>query len=183
YEDYETIVDEYRLETISDISKIKKSKTTNFSINAHSPHISLDISKNSASLYISNEDDLKLLGMFSKIDGIISKRISLLSVFTIPWIQYPVQLILWIIFWKLPIERFTIPESLFKASFLILIAIWILGGFWFNLRKYGLIYLSDSHSKLNFFQRNKDKIILLIIGAILGIGGTVVANWLYNKFF
>ncbi len=38
YEDYEIIVDEYRLENISDKSKIKKRETTNFSIQA-SPYI------------------------------------------------------------------------------------------------------------------------------------------------
>ncbi|GAG74915.1 unnamed protein product [marine sediment metagenome] len=188
YEDYEIIIDEYRLENISDISKIKKRETTNFSIKAHFPYIHLDISKDSASLHISDEDDLKLLGMFSKIDEILSKRISLLSVFTIPWIYFSVQLILWIIFWGFPIERFNIPKLLFMGSFLILIVIWVLGSFWLKFKKHSLIYLSeDSHSKLNFFQRNKDKIIIsiisAIIGAIIGIGGTIVANWLYNKLF
>lgn len=183
YKDYEIIVDEYKLDNISEISKIKKRETTDFSISAYPPYISLDISKKSAKLYISDEDDLKLCGIFSKIDNILRKRISLFSVFTIPWIFYPVQIILLIILWVVPIKRFNIPKS-FMLSFFIFVVIWNFGAFWFKLIKHSLIYLlEDSHSKLNFFQRNKDKVIISIISAIIGIGGTIVANWLYNKIF
>lgn len=182
YKDFEIKADVYKLEDISELSKINKQEIKNFSINTYTPYISLDISESSVSLYIEDKDNLKLRGIFSKIDAILNRRISFLRILTSYWMQIPFHVIIWLNLYLFPKEYYKTIRILLVILTLALLIIWFLWRQSISLKKHSLIYLFNSQSKIGFFKRNKDKILLSIFSAVVGSILTVGLTWLIKLF-
>lgn len=182
---------EYKLETAKyEYEKVdlipKDSGVVNeFHIRTYSPVIFIDFSRNSARIY-AEEDDLITIGAFEKILKILKNRerkISLWSSKVALWVA-PILFGL-----SIPqiIELGEIKsEKLWIAlSVAVLAAICWIVSFRRILYKFSVINLFFSNEKPNFFRRNKDQIILLIIGASLGaiLGAilTVLIQGVYQK--
>jgi|GEM_PF-5630443 len=168
----EIIADEYKLNNISEIDNINKKEITNIKFTMHEEakniYMYLELSERKATIFSRDDDDLYVLGIISKIDSILSKRINKkLDLLASNWIVLP-SILVYIIarysieFMEIKIQ--TIIFSLFSFILYIALAIW---GYKVKTKKYSLIYLFDSPAP-GFIERNKDNIILSIISAILG---------------
>ena len=126
------------------------------------------MSKYSADIYVYNNEDIKALGVLSKIATILSKRENkILNILVSNWMLLLFNGLIWFVLWFFPInENKILTPTMF-------IFIFLMGLFWFIwdikiiANKYSLIYLYDSKAP-GFFERNRDNIILLIIGAVAG---------------
>jgi len=198
FEGYKIEAGGYELDDISELSKINKREISNFSISAHAPYtsdeghliprppyISLNISKISIKLYISDKDNIKLSGIFSKIDAILTKRRSFLRILASKWMQIPFLLMHVLTLWFYP-DEYKIQKVLLIISIAILAVLWFLWAYNTDKKRHGLIYLLNSHSKISFLKRNRDKIFLIIIGAVVGGVLTflieLLTKWLIELF-
>lgn len=176
-EEYKLETEEFEYQELKEISEDTE-PMNKFHIQTDSPYISIDFSNYDARLY-ADSDDLKTIGALKKIEEIISRRerktlwrISNLSMWSIVLI-YLLQL-LPIMFPKIGFKLFFI----LLLTFIIMVILWLFIGFR-SLNNFSLIEFAYSKSKSNFFTRNKDQIILIIFGAIIGSLVTII----FQKIF
>jgi hypothetical protein len=206
HKDAEIIIDEYKVEDISEIDKVPKQKTTKFYIQFfqkyrdenpyRSEMLTLDLTNDNASLRVSNENDTYLRGIASQIDSILSRRErrTINFLFSTPIIVLITSLIL------LPAATilglpwsFSKQTSLAISLTLIIILIIILAILWLiwavnkKFKKYVVIYLISSNERSRFFSRNRDEIPKMVLSALIGsvvtilIGGiSFLINWLVH---
>jgi hypothetical protein len=167
FEEYEIVADEYKLNDISEIVRIGKQKTSYFRISANNPFMSLQISAISARLEFLDEDDIRLCGIASKIDSILTRRRSLLRILDSKWAQLPWYIVLFLTFVFFPLE-YKVRVKLLPITLIVLYSLWLFLGYRVSTKKHSLIYLYDSYSRLGFFRRNKDQILLVVFGAVIG---------------
>lgn len=180
---------EYKLESqnfeYTNIKEIPKDldAINEFHIQAYPPYISIDFNTNGARIY-AGDDDIKTMGGIKKIADIISKRerkhlwhLSRLANWFAPiliWI--PVYLVMFV-------DEETVKPNkilIFSSVLLSLIGIiWFIVGFRLKLYNFSLIEFTYKKEKLNFFMRNRDRIIVGIIIAIV----SVLLTLLFQKIF
>lgn len=163
YEKFEIIADRFKLNDFSEVDEIKKNVITNFSINAYDPYLSLELSNSRATLYISDEENIKLRGLDSKINDILSKRKSLLRFFVIPWVigclaGWNFKFIMTLLF----VRKMILQPLMIILAFIL----WWTCGMHLEFRQHSLIYLKDSQG---FLERNKDQLIVGLILAIFAV--------------
>ena len=166
YPEIEIVADGFKLDDFSELSKINKQEIFDFEISAHNPFLSVDFSRNSARIYLSDEDDIKLRGLADKIADILSERKSYLRFFANPWTPNLICLIGFILIFSLSKEVKT-PLYLFPF-YILFIGLWYFWGIKIATKKHSLIYLYDYSSAPSFFKRNKDRILLAILSAAIG---------------
>jgi hypothetical protein len=92
FTEIDIVADTYELTGIAEIDNIKKPKITNFSVKHYHQYdqekpfrgelLSLDLTHNSARLYLSNDADTYLRGVAAQIDTLLSRKKSVLSIMT-----------------------------------------------------------------------------------------------------
>lgn len=169
-------LDEYKLDDVSDIEKIKKEQTTNFLISAklNSEDISLQFFKKGLLLNFSDENNVIFRGVAHKINEILLKRkktsksasiiilpiiLTLLLVFIIQYLNN---------FYLLMFLAILIPLSMFMSEDII-------------ERKESMIYLTNSKNQISFFEKYKDQIFVGIICAFSGGILVFLISLLYNS--
>jgi len=175
--EYKLETEEFEYQEFKEISEDTET-TSEFHIQTHSPYISIDFSNHSARLY-ADSDDLKTIGALKKIEEIIFRRerktlwrISNLSMWSIVLIYLP-QL--------LSIMSPKIGSKLvfiLLLTFIVMVILWFFIGFR-SLNNFSLIEFAYSKNKPNFFTRNKDQIILIIFGTIIGALVTIIFQKIY----
>jgi|SRR3989344_1813632 len=170
---------EYKLESESfEYTSIKEisgdtGSTNHFYIKTYSPYISIDFSKSYARVY-TDEDDLKTIGAFKKILAIISKRErKTLWIFS-KLANYLAPSLLTFTVILPRSAQISQNMSLFLVSTSLLM-VWIIFGFWTDIKKYSIIEFVNRKNKSNFFYRNKDQIgVNILVGIVFLLLGYFV---------
>jgi hypothetical protein len=189
YPKIEIVADGFKLDDISELSKIDKQEIVEFSISAYDEKffgnsISVDFSKDSTTVHLDDEDDIKARGLATQIGDILSNRKSYLRFFTnfgIGLPLYSVFLILILSFFK----GSSTERGLLLLANILLFVVWLFLGLRLDMKKHSLIYLYDNSSASGFFKRKKDDILLSVIsaliGALIGSSMTLGIQWLVKK--
>lgn len=173
-ESVEIYIDEYKLDDISEIKDIGKQEVSYFHITS-TLQAYLTLSSKSANFVLINEDDLKLRGLETKIEQILAKRKSAWNILNSPWLYIPYIIItVCVIIWWLSSLTFLSLSLTFLAS---IVGVMILGFFplcisyllkYIDSNKHCVIFLCNSEERSNFFKRNKDRLIIGLVIAIIG---------------
>lgn len=172
----------YEYESIDEIPN-DTSSANEFSIKTYHPYIDLEFNKYNSRLYAGG-DDLKMTGAIKKVEEIIQNK---------------ERKVLWffsqIAFWIAPylfIGPLIVLVGLIKKGaafhmigFLLLLslssAIWLWISYYNRLKTFSIIEFINKKDRHNFFTRNKDQIILLVMGAIVGAIATVIIQNIFVK--
>jgi len=169
-------------ESLEEISEYRGSVITNISITGRKkedlPYIQISFSCDNIALILHGEDE-KLTILWHEFKGFLKSKFQWHQFILNPWIWLFVLLgspaiLVWSMVFGAPTE-FVIPTYfifLGCASVPLLIS--------YLLRQYyPLLYLDRRHKIMNFWQRNRDNIFLLIIGGLLG----ATIKWLLDRLF
>ena len=180
FKDVKIIVEDYRLENVKELDTIKKDKINNFEVSTHdNGYIDIKTEFNSVKIYISNDDDILLQGIYIKLDEILKKRKSIiLHVFSSP-ITIGFYLAPILIF----IGLFPFKQKLWEGLILlILIIMIILICIYFGLKQESYVYMHESSSHINLFEKNRDLIVGITVGIVTTVFGGVILYIILNSF-
>lgn len=159
--------DEFELDNIEEILKIKKDYFTNLKIYAHKPYVSLDFSNNSIRLFISDDTPLQR-GLYEKLNTILQTKE---RIFLSKFIYFIDYMLLPIIFGF----SFLIDNIIFRTIIQVVSAVWWIFGFIYNFKLTSKIIPFRKLEIPNYFQRNKDNIINgLFLSLVSGIIGYLI---------
>jgi len=161
---------EYEFENIDDISKLENKTIHYLIMQINEPHIKLEFANSSISFYAS-KDDFYTRGIASKIKEVFAKRERPLM-----WLFNPkvtggiIGTSIALYFLKkeiLPLRYIPLIEL---VSYLLFVFGLLFG--WYSMKidfnRYATIHLENFKSKISFWQKNKDAILLAILSAIFG---------------
>ena len=167
---FETIDFEY--ETVQEISR--DTETVNdFRIDVRDPDIQLNFTNSSAEIYASN-DDIKTRGIVGKIIDIISKRER-------KYLWYFWKLTDWLplVFIFSTLLLLLQNLRLFFLFFFFVVSIACVIAVYRSLHSFSIIEFDYKKNRVNYFVRNKDQIILLLIGTVFGVVVSKIVEWLF----
>lgn len=176
YEKIKIVADGYQLNDISEIDNIKKQEITDLEISCggyslesgYYTGLILSFSQDSAYISVYNDEDVKALGVASKIDTILSRRENkILNLLVSYWMFLVFNVIIWLVIWLFPSNENEILKPALLIFILLIVLFWMIWNWKVDTKKYSLIYLYDSKAP-GFFKRNRDNIILVIISAVAG---------------
>lgn len=175
YKDYNIETTEYELESLHEVKDLKEDKIDSLTFKSLKPYISLKFAYNGTTL-VCEEDDTKSVGILSKIKAILDKRTLSIKFVDNNWFGILLISGIFILLFLAMLSGKTMliskeyTYSLFISTFTYL-GVVVLIAFLMDLvtnRKHTLIYISYKKERPNFFVRNKDGFILVLIGALLG---------------
>jgi len=184
---YKLETEELEFENLSEIPK-NLSMTRNFYISVkNDSDLNVYFHQCCADISATYYDDAKTFGLFNKIVEIISKRErkllywwSELNPFMVGLLFISAQISVELLVHKK--QKNAIFGCLAIAIvFLAFICCWFVG-YYIHTRKFSIIEFVHKKEKPNFFKRNKDSIIIVIIGAILGSLFTLIAEFIIKLF-
>lgn len=183
-------LDEYRISNASEIEEIRKEKekTYHFRIGANeNGPIYLNLSKKENILFIADKDNLELLGIFHKLDDILSKRVpqtlEALDSYWVPCI-FALAILGSIIYMiSFPQHVITLFGITMGLGFLITISLVLIFVcifviiLYYTFKKAIIIYLFHSDLNRGFFGRNKDQLFWSLFSAAIGlVGGFLIGK-------
>lgn len=174
---FEIVADGFELDDLSELNKLKKQEIVDFKIESHNPYFSVEFSGYSASIYLSDQDDIGQRGLADKIGEILSRRKSPLRFFATPWVYFPIGLIY---LSSLFLIKDDTARWIIFLGYILFVILWGIWGFRIDTKKHSVIYLYDP-SVPGFFKRNKDTILVSLIGAVAGSVITLIMTWLIKK--
>lgn len=161
----------YEYESIEELTThLSQQKIKNIELSVHDPLVYLDINRSSNRLYSSANCDSSI-AVFHNINDILSKCQPKMS-----WL-YNDKLLIFISILGVLLSPFVakIPEN-----YISIVSVWFLLYCYYIFRviffRPSKILLINRHTQKNFFQRNKDKLILSLITVILTILGTLLVQ-------
>lgn len=164
----------YECDNLDEIQSNYGDKINSIEITARNPYISLRIGGNTMNssgnwLYIDKEDDVSLSAFF-KIKEILLSRKSILPILFSPFVGISAYVLL--------LAPMILPNKIInlflhtgfeRILFAFVLLIIMFSSFFFNNGFFSSITLLKRHEHKNFFSRNQDQILLVIIGWILGL--------------
>jgi hypothetical protein len=177
--------EDYKFDSIEELkTHFKRAQINELHVKSSTPYITMDFTRMWTRIYVSSSD-ISNAGVFYRLDQIISNRNRKLKwrySFYFLWI---VNILLWIIN-GVPFGPKLIPVNPYLSISIDTLAfMWLIWFFFIKFRRHSVIVLTHKNSEAPFLQRNKDNLILAIIsallGAILGIGGTLILNQIQSK--
>ena len=152
--------------------------TSFLSIKSYKPYLSIELNKDNASLYAS-ENTLVVAGAFNELASVLKNRQRVywhIIMKSFPLYSIPFAILTWIV------PRNFIHQSPFPLIWAVLLLLYIYGSFFSfkaTTRHYTVVEFVNESARPNFMERNKDQIsvglITGIIGAIVGVGLTIIA--------
>lgn len=184
FKKYEIETKEYVYENINEI-KEDLVDVNELSIRAGYFYFWLNFNKGFADLEI-NDDTIKAKGLFKKVDEVISKRerkilwffsnLGVYAFFTLTVIY----LVIYILFKFSILNKSTF--LIISIIILIIYIIWVPISFWLKFNKYSKIQFSKISDKKNFFIKNKDIIIKILVPIISGVAGAIISSLITIHF-
>ncbi|MBP6860286.1 MAG: hypothetical protein KBC38_01845 [Candidatus Pacebacteria bacterium] len=156
---------EHKYESIEELARKRDGEILNsLKISAGSPYISLELEAYIASIYSASSQGIAA-GIYYRTSQVLHRRLRR------PSVAYSYVLIM------LTNLSFVI-ASLFTTSALLKIGsglsfLWILWVAYIQMFRHSTVILYEKYKQKNFFSRNKDQIILLLIGAVLSAAITI----------
>ena len=161
----------YELENFEELKNLQKDEIHDLKFTCKSPYLSIDFSSNSARVYC-GKGDIASEGIVSRIYNILKhsqiKRLNLLDHW---WIGFFVGLPLTVGIVITNIDVVLIGALLILIQFVILAY-----EYQISVNKYSTLILKSKKEKTSFWKRNKDQVILLLVGAFLGAIITIILN-------
>ncbi|MFZ2098396.1 MAG: hypothetical protein WAV05_17325 [Anaerolineales bacterium] len=161
----------YRLSSIDEISQLSKDTTHDIQFSTNKPYIRIRLTAYSGDIYI-GKGDVEAEGIASLIENILLKGKTYQPLLhNNPWLSFlpVIPLIVGIIMRNIFI--IILGSVLFIAS-----VVWLSVETHFSVTRYNIIIFHSRKNTLNFWKRNKDQIIMLIVGAVIGIAATVLGS-------
>ena len=176
--DYSIETREFKYGSINDIPDSTKN-TSCFRIIMDKPNIFLYLDRWAANLS-SNEGDLKVFGAVSKIAEIIAKRERK--------VLYYSQILFFLVFILILLfptrlfvhDNIRLLEINYTSAFVGVICLALI--FKQNLKNFSIVEFKGKKDRPNFLSRKKDDIIMLFIGAIIGLSIPVLYNFIIGLF-
>lgn len=177
----EVSFDDYEVESFEDIPENHK-PTDNFSIQTHSPYISIDIGRWSSVVYVANYDNLTIRGGVEKIKAILIKRArrrvsKLRKALSISSSIVAILLTLFLV-------TAAVLRDIIDLVFIVLIFLLIILFVYVSIRLFptrSIVEFSFESKKKGFWQRNKDQIILIVISAAVGAIITLTLTYFFRN--
>lgn len=174
--------EEYKYEKLSDLKEDEKyTKIKSFRIQSIRPYVSVYFKKNGAHLY-TELDDIESTGLFNKLNDIIAKRQKrpsfLYSLYTIWAINILYVAVSLLNFYSTGSKT---ERIILHFLFLVIFATLVGYIFYQRMKRFSTIYLFKKESQPSFFTRNKDQIVLVLVGAVVGALLTALAEYYLNK--
>lgn len=173
--------EEYEFDSIEELkTHYKTAQLYELEVSTRSPYVSLDLDRKSAFVYAASSE-ANSAGAFYRLEQIISRRL-----LKPRWIySLPLVLVLTSIGTFVQYHFSNRINYYVSLSIAILLMIWGIFACYVALRRHSVIVLIHRNSEEPFFQRNKDNLTLAIIsallGAILGVAGTLIGGYFQNK--
>jgi len=164
--------DQYSYDSFDElISNSKEKEFRKLEIQSYRPFISIALYRHTGELTV-HSDEISHEGIYNRLDKILSKRqlrVSLLFDNKVFW-----SLLLSLILISLLVK---IPRPVSATCYGLLIFIQGIGGY-LSLTRNSIIRMHNRDEEKSFWSRNKDQIILLLLGAILGAALTLLVEYL-----
>ncbi len=176
----------YKFDSIEELKgNLKLTQINELEVKTSSPYISIDFTRIWARVYVSSSETSNA-GVFYKLDQIISRR-TRKPRWKYSFYFFNITTII-LLMNGMPLIQRLFSRSLNPYVSLTISAIWFIWMIWFfyvRFRQHTVIVLAHRNSEKPFLQRNKDNLILAIIsallGAILGVAGTLITSHFQNK--
>ncbi len=158
---------EYLLKDLQELRELKKEQLTHLEIEIHEPYVSISFEPHRIWLYIAKDEPISR-GLFEKVKEIVSRRERKIARIThSSWLS---GILIGTFF---PLLSLGIDKAsywiIFTSIVLFIIAILISWyGFQDRFNKYSVIVLKNKNELPSFWKRNSDKIVLMILSAIIG---------------
>ena len=147
-----------------------------FIIRTYSPYIIINFTKNNASIY-AEDDDIKTTGAVKKIIDLIHKRERKFLWYSSKIGQIFAGVMLTLSILSLFLKYLFNSEWEYAIIIIILSIIWIVIILFVEEYKFSVIEFTHKRNRSNFFHRNKDKIGVNIIVAIVSL----LIGWILKK--
>jgi len=180
FESYEIIVKSKELENDFEFTSIEELteffdkkgvvKLNELSFEASNPYIHVEFDNVKARIYGSG-NDVKSVGIINKLKNIANKRPAIYEILTNNFL-FVVSILILLLVDKLLFETNPI-------IVIILFLLYVVWGLWsYNLltKNYSVIYLKKGNLQKSFLAENKDKIILILIGAFISVIAHIIKS-------
>jgi len=169
--------DDYEYESLDELINQKGLKPKKVFISSYSPHVVIDLEPHSIFLYRSNSDKGALYA-YDRIKEVLRKRRSILSRVINPavGIFFFSIFIFLIIFIPIDFVKSWFPNRWSRLSLIILLFGIPILSFFFKHGAFSSFFLIRFHERNNFFTRQKDDLIKIVIGAIIGVLLTLLVS-------
>lgn len=153
-----------------------------FHVQTDSPHIMINFDKSNAEIY-SGTDDIKTTGAIKKIVDIILKRERKYFYYFVALSTNLIALpfLASILLFAILLKKEGATFKLFLPIVLFLVTIiWLITAYNCRFNRFSRIEFLYRKDRSSFFIRNKDQIILVIIGAVLGAIATMILEMIFR---
>lgn len=177
---YKITLNNYEYDNVKEIPRDTGS-LYDLEMQTYEPYVSLQFRKYGVRLYVSG-DDLVLYGIFSKIDKILEK--SERKLLALPTSNIFFSLVLGGLEGQLIIRAFPLSLNFETIIFLVLatlLGLYLFLSYSFLFRSSSVIETIYRREKHSFFTRNKDQLILVMFGALIGAVITVILERLFLR--
>ena len=169
----------YEFESLDELKQNCGSNLKELAIQGRSPYISVDIRKHDVHLYTSGESETTI-GLYYSLKEFLQQKSGWYSKFLNIWLWGTLLWIFLIVFSNVIKELKDLPDILkYFYIFLSFIFFFFLLSL-LNRWKGSTIYLENRYKVSNFWERNKDKIITTIIGALIGTFLTILFRFIFK---
>jgi hypothetical protein len=171
---------EFILDGISELVKIKGNYLRSLEFRIGSFGLELSIGAQGASLRVQNSDNTKLMGIATRIDAVLQKRLRFIGNLNNGLGRLALMMLSSLLL------GFMVVLALihFNIYLLILLGLITTLGFvcyWYLDHHASTICLCYSHDESNFFSRNKDVILVSAITALFSVIGTLFVEGILSK--
>jgi hypothetical protein len=157
---------DYRFGTVDELKEHVGSQAQfALEIDSGDPYVSIDFDRRTASLYVGAGAQAAYL--FHEIDGIIERRQRRFPMLYRLWFLMACSAALWAVNYFFLADR-TDTISFVLISLQAIFSLWFLWAWFVVLRRTSVVRLQRRSEARPFFERNRDQLLLLLIGAVMG---------------
>jgi hypothetical protein len=172
--------DDYTFPSVKEFAESYRQKRIHtLHIKGSNPYVTIDFDRVSSRIYVSSSST-DGSGIFYLLDQVLRRRI-------LPghWL-YSFKLLMTLNI-LIPVASTLgltgpLPVTVTLSSLLLF---WMFRAAYVRLKRHSLVVVSDKLSRQGFLRRNKDNLAIVIIsallGAVLGVGGTLLVNYLAKQ--
>jgi hypothetical protein len=168
--------EDYRFGTVDELKEHVGSQTQfALEIDCYDPYVSIDFDRNSVSLYVAAGD--QAFHLFNEVDGIIARRQRRFRLLYSWWLLMVASAVIIVADYFL---FFGAPELEPYVRFIPpLLIICFIGPMFIRWQRVSVIKLQRRSDAPSFLERNKDKVLMMIIGALI----TLAIGAVKEKFY
>ena len=170
--------DQILFSSIEELSnELKNQRVPKLIIRTLSPYMYIDFSRLWARIYVSSNDE-NSFGLFVKLNEFLLRKRRQIWFLYSYYVTWSIILLQWLFYFIIPKSFSTGIGNYIAVSF----SLWVMWALFIRMRRHSLVLITKNSGFGSLWIRKKDNIILsivaAIIGAILGIAGTLLINYL-----